>query len=172
MKVLRGQSASSYTPPSPFMRLVFHSHPFPYTPMRGFWPRIVLPHCRFPVWGRSNLGWGRCKGRNCCWWKWVGVAQRERGARVCQMAQSGGPDRALGVAGQQKVETGMPAGILSCRKACQRGEPPEETRGDHMTVSTACWALGYGLMCTEFRERRREAENVGQASLRESAILF
>lgn len=100
------------------------------------------------------------------------MAQRERGARVCQMAQSGGPDRALGVAGQQKVETGMPAGILSCRKACQRGEPPEETRGDHMTVSTACCASGYGLMCTEFRERRREAENVGQASLRESAILF
>lgn len=57
------------------------------------------------------------------------------------MALSGGPDRVPGGAARQKAETGTPAGIQSCRKAGQRAAPPEETRGDHTTVSVARWVL-------------------------------
>lgn len=109
------------------------------SPTREFWPRIVPPpwnHYRFPAWVRSTLGWGHCMERSCCWWRWVCGAGTSRGAGGCQMAWSRDPDHVLGASGQQKVETGTPAGTQSCRKACQHAAPPEHTRGAHMTVST------------------------------------
>lgn len=111
------------------------------SPTKESWPRIFPPpwsRYRFPAWGRSTQGWGRCMAKSCCWWRWVCGAGTAREAGGCQMAWSGGPDHVLGGAVWQKAETGTPAGIQSCRRACQHAAPPEETRGDHMTVSTAC----------------------------------
>lgn len=114
--------------------------PHPSTPTKEIWPHIVpLPgnRYRFPAWVRRNLGWDRYRERSCCW-KQVCEARREKGAVGCQMVLSGSPDLVPGGAEQQKAETGMLAGIQSCRKACQYGVPPGETREDHMTVSTDC----------------------------------
>lgn len=123
------------------LRQVCPPRPCLSSPTKEFWPRIFPPlwrRYRFPALGRSTPGWGRCMERSCCWWRWVCGAGTERGVGGCRMAWSGGPDPVLGGAAQQKVEKGTPAGIQSCRKACQHAAQPEETRGNHMTVSTAC----------------------------------
>lgn len=130
-----GQSLTQVSPPSLVsLTQAYPPHPARPSPTKEFWPRIFLPpwSCyHFPAWGTSTQGW------SCCWWRWVCGGGTGREARGCQMAWLGGPDHVLGGAAQQKAEMGTLAEIQSCRKACQHGAPPEETRGDHMTVSAS-----------------------------------
>ncbi len=78
------------------------------------------------------------------------------------MVWSGGPDPVLGGAARQKVETGMPAGIQSCRKACQHVAPPEETRGESVQPVEYCiMELINPVYCILNGERRREAAVCG-----------
>lgn len=155
------ESLSDCDPPPLVLAHLLQISP-PHDPTRAFQPRIFPPPwswCRFPVWGRRTPAWGHCMERSRCWWRWVGAAGTEKGAGVCQMAWSGGLDPDLGGAGWQKVETGAPAGILSCRKACQRGVPPEEMRPHNCQNSTlSCVSRIHLLKKPNYISERRRRE--------------